>query len=465
MMPAPGRFVALMLMTAGGCSDCGHPPVRVISPATAPGSPSVDSSALTASRDVFGEHYRRAHAQPSHDPRPIGDPDPSRRPPLSLPFRPGPAHRRPIRRQIAVTHTSTCVLFEDGQVLCWGANPRYLIWHGESPGVALVPLGSAATQLAIEGGDPAIVSPPSCALLESGRVRCWNGYETLGLYSLETWQKHLLQDNQRGIFLDADVDLPPLSSLLPGRFLAGPGADGEIVTRPSLRRPAHLALPLAVALPLAQPRLRGPMAMPEADHYELDEQEVAALARLDQRWPVQQVVSVGSGGCALSRAGKVRCWGWQASGESSSSRQAPRPTTLAGLEAGKDLALGGPVAQLVAGWSHVCARRPDGVVRCWGENEVGQLGYGHTRPVRLSDLEAPGDVPLGGKAVQLSAARYVTCALLDTGRARCWGRGRGNLGHEFDARGEPRTAVELPYKLGIGDDETPASLGDIPLFE
>ena len=80
----------------------------------------------------------------------------------------------------------------------------------------------------------------------------------------------------------------------------------------------------------------------------------------------------------------------------------------------------------------------------------GQLGYANEDDV--GDDETPasaGDVDVGGVVTQLAAGDWHTCALLDTGAVRCWGSNEnGELG--YGAIGD------------VGDDETPASVGDVP---
>ncbi len=73
--------------------------------------------------------------------------------------------------------------------------------------------------------------------------------------------------------------------------------------------------------------------------------------------------------------------------------------------------------------------------------------------VRLGTTRQPrdaGDVSLGGEAIDLVAAWEHTCALLKSGAIRCWGAGAdGRLGYG--------------NTQDVGDDETPASVGDVPL--
>ena len=73
-----------------------------------------------------------------------------------------------------------------------------------------------------------------------------------------------------------------------------------------------------------------------------------------------------------------------------------------------------------AGRFHTCAIPADGSVKCWGEDDYGQLGNGATT---TSNQYEPVNVnlPAGQKAVSVGAGKSHTCALLDTGSVMCWG--------------------------------------------
>ena len=155
--------------------------------------------------------------------------------------------------------------------------------------------------------------------------------------------------------------------------------------------------------------------------------------------------------CVLFDGGNVRCWGTGADG-----RLGTGATATIGDEetpaAIPDIALGGRAAQITAGRNHTCALLDTGKVRCWGGNAHGQLGYGHTRDI--GDDEAPasaGDVPLDEPVSQLAAGDDYTCALLASGRVRCWGDSpEGQTGHGLDHR-------------NIGDDEVPTEFPALEL--
>lgn len=122
--------------------------------------------------------------------------------------------------------------------------------------------------------------------------------------------------------------------------------------------------------------------------------------------------------------------------------------------------LPGPVKQLALGRQHTCALLESGEVYCWGSSEVvdhqqpyqvlGEYGLlGYASPEAIGDDESPsaaGPVSLGGKAARIDAHEWRTCAVLESGDARCWGLGR----HGYPA--------ELVPGHVIGDDEVPSDM-------
>ncbi len=74
------------------------------------------------------------------------------------------------------------------------------------------------------------------------------------------------------------------------------------------------------------------------------------------------------------------------------------------------------IVQIAAGYYHTCALISDGTVRCWGDNNKGQLGDGSTQD-RHTLVEVVGIT----NAVQISAGWYHTCAVISDGHAKCWG--------------------------------------------
>jgi alpha-tubulin suppressor-like RCC1 family protein len=134
------------------------------------------------------------------------------------------------------------------------------------------------------------------------------------------------------------------------------------------------------------------------------------------------VLAVTAGGghtCALTSSGAVKCWGENEYGQlgdgSNTDRSVPVP--VSGLTSG--------VAAIAAGGQHTCVVTRRGAVRCWGRNLAGQLGDGTTRTrIRPTALSA-----LAHGVAEVAAGRNHTCALMRAGRVLCWGDdGYGQLG-------------------------------------
>ncbi len=75
----------------------------------------------------------------------------------------------------------------------------------------------------------------------------------------------------------------------------------------------------------------------------------------------------------------------------------------------------GDIVQVALGGSHGCARRANGAVQCWGENENGEVSGGE--PV----VPWPRVVEISGAASQIALGGKRSCAVLLDGRLMCWG--------------------------------------------
>jgi len=149
------------------------------------------------------------------------------------------------------------------------------------------------------------------------------------------------------------------------------------------------------------------------------------------------VQSVSSGGlhtCALI-SGKVKCWGDNFYGQlgNGSDSPSPIPTSVIGLP--------NDIIAISLGWTYTCALTNTGSVKCWGDNSYGQLGDG-----TMNSSRSPVDVVgLSNGVVKISTGQGHTCALINDGSVKCWGGNNvGQLGDgTFINRSTPVTVPGL----------------------
>jgi alpha-tubulin suppressor-like RCC1 family protein len=328
----------------------------------------------------------------------------------------------------------TCALLDSGAVRCWGGTTNdgegilgygndEIIGDDETPSSAGdVPLGGLAIQLAAG-------AQFTCALMEGGGVRCWgwNGFGQLGYGHTET-----IGDDETP---DAESELD-----LGGQAIAVAAGGSHAC-----------AVMAGNELRCWGSNTFGWLGYGNTEDIG-DDEAPASAGVVDVGGPVAQVVAGSSHTCALLTDGAVRCWGINADGVLGT----PGLDYVGDDEAPGSIApvdLGGPAMELAAGRDHNCVLMSDSsTVRCWGDGANGALGYAATDAI--GDDESPssaGDVELGGDAVRISSGSWHSCALLEDTSVRCWGRGVwGPLGYGNSEM--------------IGDDETPASAGQVQVF-
>ena len=327
--------------------------------------------------------------------------------------------------QIVAGSETTCALLEGGAVRCWGIGE--LGQHGTMKPYDLR-LAEEATDAIIGGPATHVVADGlnTCALLETGNVRCWGTGEFAGLGYGRT---DVVGDDET----PASVGDVPL--------------DGRVV---QLDLGGHTCVLLeGGSIQCWGTNYHGKLGYGHTQPIG-DDETPADAGKADVGGRALQVAVGGQHTCALLEGGRVRCWGWGHHGALGYGNKTSIGEDGTPASAG-DVNVGGRVVQLAAGRLHTCALLEGGRVRCWGLGSRGRLGYGNKESI--GDDEEPataGDVDVGGKAVAITAGEDRTCAILGPDRFRCWGEnGRATLGY--------------PHTNDIGDDETPASAGDVPL--
>jgi alpha-tubulin suppressor-like RCC1 family protein len=177
--------------------------------------------------------------------------------------------------------------------------------------------------------------------------------------------------------------------------------------------------------------------------------------------------------CALLDNGTVKCWGLNFYGELGQGDVATRgdgPNEMGDNLAPIALGAGRRATAISAGYTHTCALLDNGTIKCWGQNDEGQLGQGSIANLGDAANEMGDNLPVvalgaGRTATAISAARNYTCAVLDNGAVKCWGVGLyGQLGQgDVTSRGDGRNEMGdnlAPIALGADRTATAISAGE-----
>lgn len=286
---------------------------------------------------------------------------------------------------IAAGTFHSCAVAGDGGVQCWGDDEHGQLGDGTKtsrPTPALVSgLASAAQSVAAGGAH-------TCALLSSGAVMCWgdNDYGQLG--------DGTNRDHSRPV---------AVSGLSSGVEAITAGDDHSC------------ALISTGGVECWGDNRYGQLG----DGTKTERSQPVAVSGLSSG--VRAIAAGAVHTCALLST-RVVCWGLNGLGELGDGTKTQRstPVAVSGLSTGVQSIAAGPDSY------HTCAILTAGSVSCWGDNDHGQLGDGTTidrsTPVAVSGLAT---------GVQATAAGDShTCALLNTGGFKCFGRNNsGQLGN------------------------------------
>ncbi len=167
--------------------------------------------------------------------------------------------------------------------------------------------------------------------------------------------------------------------------------------------------------------------------------------------------------CGLLDNGDVKCWGEHGSGQlglGGTDDYGDTTTETVDVLPAIDLGAERTAVSISAGSDHTCAVLDNGQVKCWGKNNFGQLGQGHTDslgdgPNEMGDNLPTVDLGTEQTAKSVHAGYLFSCAHLTNDDIKCWGwNAQGSLGqktnqHKGDAPGEMGDALE-PIDFGTG---------------
>lgn len=348
----------------------------------------------------------------------------------------------------------TCVLFDGGDVGCWGYGSDGQLGAGNTDnrgfapgqmGAALprVDLGPGRTARAVTAG-----AFHTCALLDTAQVVCW-GYGPAGQLGHGDTTSIGDDPGEMGAAL-VPVDLGTGRTAL--SISAGNSHTCALLdTRQVKCWGRNAEGQLGLGSDTTRGNAPGQMgdALPTVD--------------LGAGRTVRSISAGGSHTCAVLDTNQVTCWGMGTFGQlgtGDSNDRGDDPGEMGAALQPIDLGVGRTVRAVTAGNFHTCAVLDTRQVKCWGANDDGELGLGTTQAKgdeagEMGDALPSVDLGTGRSARGLSAGTDHTCVVLDTNQVKCWGMntaGQLGLGDMVD-RGD------LPGEMGDALPTVPVGSG------
>ncbi len=296
--------------------------------------------------------------------------------------------------ELATGEFHTCARNEAGQVWCWGRNERGQLGTGDT-------MASPTPVPVYDGLQPltgvvglALTDASTCAVSQSGHVRCWGS-------------------GQHGRLGNGETE----DSLTPVTVREGSGEFGGVVGLAAGNN--HVCARMGDASLWCWGRNNnGQLGLGTSG----SGTDVSMPTQVPGLTGVDQVVAAGFRTC-VRIGGAVKCWGQNLFGQvgDGTTVQKNAPTDVLGLTRAAHLS----IAQ-----NHGCALLQDGRAACWGFNNFGQLGDGTlvSSPTPVI-VRVPGGMDEWMGLRGISAGGAHTCAADSAHAVHCWGMNNyGQLG-------------------------------------
>ncbi|MCT4640889.1 MAG: hypothetical protein N4A33_01240, partial [Bacteriovoracaceae bacterium] len=328
--------------------------------------------------------------------------------------------------QIACANESACAILNDGKVKCWGRNDNGQLGIGDTTHrgnsigdmgdtLPTLTLGVSRTAVSISAGEQQY-----CVKLDNGDFKCWgdNPYASLG-------QGHNYDIGRSLLSMGDNLDpLAPSSSQALTHASAniyngcGVLADGKLkcwgINIYGSRGTAD--------------KIIGDEISEMGSNLPILNMGSSPKLKMMKSWYYTT--------CAQDDSNQLFCFGEGYEGATATGSNA-----ASGGEASDwadnipyiDFGAVDTIKDFDVGYRGGCALLTDDSIKCWGENNYGQLGLGH-RADRGNNASHLGnfvaaDMGTTGTPVQVAAGHIHRCARFDNGKVKCWGHNAyGQLG-------------------------------------
>lgn len=357
----------------------------------------------------------------------------------------------PGMSDLALGADSSCMRRPTGSVECWGLNDAGQLGDGTFNARA-----TPAPVIALEGGVESISAGYAhvCALTTMGGVKCWGqnvNYEA-GV--------------REPAFITTPVDIPGLTlgvrTFTAGYYHTcaiqnyggvvcwGNGTDGQLGN--SDYKSSYIPVDVTGLISGVQALAAGShhtCALTEAggvkcwgadSHGQLgnDEALESQSSPVDVEGLTSGVVAIGASGsqsCAVVSGGAVKCWGQYQEGEFGAAASIAEPVPVDSITLTSD------IVAITGGHLFNCALTSAGGVKCWGENEHGQLGDGSQESRYIPEWVTG----LDSGVAEIDAGTQHTCVRMTSGAVKCWGTNSfGQIGPGEATVTTPQDVVGFP---------------------
>ncbi|MGY8670817.1 MAG: RCC1 domain-containing protein, partial [Candidatus Poseidoniales archaeon] len=304
----------------------------------------------------------------------------------------------PVAIQVSTSRYNTCILTDEGRVMCWGDGTQGQNGQGtwdasafrydlKTPGEVLLPWSSNAVMISTG-------RQFACSLLDDGTVYCWG--DNL--------------DGQLGDGSVTDSGLPRKVQLPSDRFAisidSGTAHSCAVLDNGEMycwgkQNYANMGTGVGITS-TTNNKIKIPIKV------EIPQSKSVSFMGVGEYH-----------GCAVMTDNTLWCWGHNSHGEvgvgnssSSNSEIIRKPIQI-------DLQFYSPIIAIDLGIESTCTLHDDGSLNCWGENDDGEIGNG----LIGGDTSSPIPIQLDGgvMATGITSGYRFKCATASDGTIQCWG--------------------------------------------